>query len=331
METQLPPDISVIIPTYNGQKLLKTCLESVYQMNGVRFEVIVVDNGSVDNTKQFIAAYFPQVRGIFLAGNYGFAKAVNVGIENSRGKYIALLNNDTEVDPGWAAVLKNSLDEDSSVGFCASKMLNFHLRQIMDGAGDMYFRNGNAYRLGWGLRDSPAFNQSFRVFGACAGAAMYRRSMLDDIGWLDEDFFLYYEDVDLNFRAQLLGYQCKYVPGAVVYHIGSATTGSTINKITVFYSCRNAVFVLLKNCPLAYFKKNMKRIIGAQTRHLFGFLRASIRIFCYALGGYCSAFWNAPRFLRKRQAIQEKRKVSDDYIHDLLLHCEELMTVHDKR
>src|SRR5215210_9226871 len=221
----LRPRVTVIIPNWNGERFLSSCLGSLRQQSFEDFKTILVDNGSIDSSVEFVNHNFPEVRVLPLGENKGFSAAVNAGIRASHDEYVALLNNDSEVDTRWLEGLVEAADSYPEAGLFASKLVDFHDRRVLDGAGDALRLSGLPYRLGHGERDSGRFSRAGYVFGACAAAALYRREMLDEVGLFDEDFVSYCEDGDLSFRAQLAGYRCFYVPGAVVYHMGSASTG----------------------------------------------------------------------------------------------------------
>jgi hypothetical protein len=322
------PVISVVIPAHNGRDLLTACLDSVFRSDHDDFEVIVVDNGSTDGTEELLRDRFPQVRRIIHKEPLGFAKAANIGIKQARGEFIALLNQDAEVDSRWLSVLKNTMEKDSTLGICASKMYNYYRRELLDGAGDTYVRSGDAFRLGHGLPDGERFNQSHSVFGACGGAAFYRRSMLEEIGPLDEDFFMYYEDVDLNFRAQLYGYHCRFIPEAVIYHVGSASSGGVQTARTTFLIARNSIFVILKNYPTSLLIANLRHIVRSRVafiRHYCNQDREMGRAF---IKGLAFALLKLPAMLVKRYRIQKHRKIPLDDLQNLFLLSEQQMQVH---
>ena len=239
--------IDIIIPNWNGRNLLKTCLDSLQNQSSHCFHIIVVDNGSTDGSVSFIEQQYPQVEIIALPENRGFSAAVNCGIRASTQKWIMLLNNDVEVEHDCLSYLAGVCGEEPEYDFFALKMIDFQERSMIDGAGDCVLRGGVGYRQGTMEFDDEIYRIKREVFGACAGAALYRRSLFDTVGLFDEDFFAYLEDVDLNLRAVRAGKKCCYLPEAVIYHIGSASTGSKINSFTVRLTTRNNVFVVLKN------------------------------------------------------------------------------------
>ncbi len=239
--------IDIIIPNWNGRSLLKTCLDSLQNQSSQCFHTIVVDNGSTDGSVSYIEQHYPQVDIIALPENRGFSAAVNSGISASANKWVMLLNNDVEVEQGCLAYLARVCSDEPEYDFFALKMIDFQQRSLIDGAGDCVLRGGVGYRIGTMEFDDEIYRTDREVFGACAGAALYRRSLFDSVGLFDEDFFAYLEDVDLNLRAVRAGKKCCYLPRAVIYHIGSASTGSKINSFTIRLSTRNNVFVVLKN------------------------------------------------------------------------------------
>jgi hypothetical protein len=298
---------SVIIPNWNGRELLPICLDSL-RRHCLPAEVIVVDDGSTDGSAALVRERYPEVRLVELGENRGFAAAVNAGIQASRTEYVALLNNDAEAAPGWLAELVGALDAHAEAGFAASKMLDYADRTRIDGAGDAFTWAGNAYRIGHGERDCGQYDAPAWVFGACAGAAIYRRQMLDAIGLFDETFFAYYEDADLSFRAQLAGYRCRYVPEAVVYHVGSATTGRASDR-TLYLQTRNRISLVLKNYPWRFLVEKLPLVIRFQLDVLRR-AQASGRLPTVARALQAAAA-DAPRALRARRETQRLRTVSD--------------------
>lgn len=237
----------IVIPNWNGKRMLEICLPSIYSQKFNDFSVTVVDNGSTDDSLAFLNSSFPQVMVIALPENMGFSSAVNRGIQAGNREWVLLLNNDIEMDSGCLENLAAEAGREPAIGIFALKMLSYSDRTLIDGAGDGVLRGGVGYRLGTMEPDSATYNLKREVFGACAGAALYRRSLFDQIGLFDEDFFAYLEDVDLNLRAVRAGYTCCYIPEAIVYHMGSATSGSKINEFTVRLTTRNNIYVIGKN------------------------------------------------------------------------------------
>ena len=218
------PRLTVIIPTWNRARLLENCLSSLAGQR-VTCPVLVVDNGSTDSTLEMLETRFPGVEVLALEENQGFARAVNRGILHSDSEFVALLNNDTEVDPGWVEAGLAAFDRNPGYWFLASRMMDFRRRDTIDSAGDGYDRTGMPYKRG---RGDPRHRHAHcrPVLGASAGAAFYRRKLFQRIGLFDENYYMYLEDVDLSLRAQLTGHPCLYVPEAVVYHIEAASDAS---------------------------------------------------------------------------------------------------------
>ncbi len=309
------PRVTVVIPNWNGERFLSSCLGSLREQSFEDFETILVDNGSTDGSVAFVERNYPEVRVLPLGENRGFSAAVNAGIRASHAEYVALLNNDTETDPRWLEALVEAADGYPEAGFFASKLVDFDDRRILDGAGDVLRRSGLPYRLGHGEPDRGQYDEVTFVFGACAGAAMYKRSMLDDVGLFDEDFFANCEDGDLSFRAQLAGYRCLYVPGSVVYHMGSATFGKR-SPTAVRLGTRNSLCLLVKNLPTPLVPGYLPFVAAGQLSRLI--VTASTSTLGAHLEGLTGALRLLPLMLRKRRDIQKHRRVPIAYIRRLL-------------
>lgn len=240
-------EVSIVIPNYNGKHFLKACLEAVFAQTIKDLEVIVVDNGSTDGSQEYLAK-FPSVRILSLDQNYGFCRAVNEGIKAAASDYVILLNNDTEVEKDFAKELLEAIKADERIFSCSSKMLQFHERERIDDAGDYYCALGWAFGRGKGDLASD-YETTAKIFAACAGAAIYRKKMLEELGYFDEKHFAYLEDIDLGYRARIAGYRNVYAPKAVVYHVGSGFSGSVHNAFKVKLSSRNSIYLAYKNMP----------------------------------------------------------------------------------
>ena len=257
-------EISVIIPTWNQRTLLERCLASLDQQT-VPCSVIVVDNGSKDDTVSAVKRRFPNATCLALDRNYGFAKAVNIGIETAETQYIALLNNDTITDSGWIEAGMKALKERPDYSVFASRMISLRDRSLLDSAGDCYSRTGLAYKRGFG-QPVDQYLDPEPVLGASAGAAFYRRELFSRIGMLDETYYMYLEDMDFCLRAQLHGFKCLYIPDAVVYHLegasdpehpedsGASPKEGLYSRDRVFWITRNrwqlmATYQPLRNLP----------------------------------------------------------------------------------
>lgn len=306
--------VTVIIVNWNGRHLLPGCLQSLQGQKFKEFETIIVDNGSSDGSVEWLYRHYPEVRVIPLSSNKGFCAANNVGYRLAKSKYVALLNNDTVAHALWLGSLVAALEKNSHAGFAASKILNYKMPETIDRAGDSYSRAGVGLLRGRGM-SFLVYEKPEWIFGACAAAALYRRCMIDEIGFFDEDFFLLYEDVDLSFRAQLKGYRCLYIPEARVYH---KTSSSIIrdSHISIYYGHRNLEWVYFQNMP----RRLLGKTILLHLVHMMG----SFFYFSWhgQMRSILSAKWDAFRHLkavlRKRRRIQRGKRVEDAYIWNLL-------------
>lgn len=261
--------VSIIIPNYNGEEYLKDCLDSLSRQAFNVPEIIIIDNSSKDNSLQLIPKECRNIRLLKLSRNYGFSRAVNEGIKVAKGDYIVLLNNDTTVDSHWLESLVKCIEKDNRIFSCCSKMIRYSERDKIDDAGDEYNIFGWAYKRGDGT-SIDKYCESENVFSSCAGAAIYRKEVFDEIGYFDENFFAYLEDVDISFRAKIQGYKNVYCSDAVVYHVGSATSGSKYNSFKVKLAARNNLYVIYKNMPLLMIIINLPfLLLGFTIKGLF--------------------------------------------------------------
>lgn len=237
---------TIIIPNYNGIRYLEDCLRSLEKEQAY---IIVVDNASADGSYEMTCEKFPAVKTIRFSDNMGFCKAINAGIAESNTEYVIFLNNDTVVESGFVQALERVMDEDNGIFSASAKMISMHEKTKIDDAGDLYCALGWAFAIGKG-RDEHSYQESYPVFAACGGAAIYRKRMLDKIGVLDENHFAYLEDIDLGYRAQIYGFRNVFVPDARVYHVGSATSGSRYNALKAKLSARNNIYLIYKNMPI---------------------------------------------------------------------------------
>lgn len=272
---------TIVIPNFNGINYIENCLASLADEPA---RVIVVDNGSTDGSRQLVQEKFPGARMIALEKNSGFCTAVNRGMEASDTAYVILLNNDTTVRPGFVRALEAALEKDERVFSGAAKMVNMRRPELIDDAGDYYCALGWAFAAG---KDKPAqrYNRQREIFSACGGACIYRRSILGETGMLDENHFAYLEDVDLGYRAKLFGYRNLYVPEAVVYHAGSASTGSRYNAFKAELTAANSVYVVYKNMPPAQILINLPFLLA-------GFV---LKLLFYCRKGLGGSWWKGTR------------------------------------
>ena len=312
----MPASVTVVIPNWNGERFLDLCLGSLRDQSFRGFKTIVVDNGSEDGSLGFVAKNYPEVKTIALGGNRGIAAAFNIGVEASETEYVVLLNNDTEQDRCWLEALVRAANTHPESTLFASKLVDFHDRRVLDGAGDAMRLSGLPYRLGHGERDRGQFDEPGYVFGACAAAALYRKSLFEEIGHFDEDFVSYCEDGDLSFRAQLAGHRCFYVPGAVVYHMGSASTGGKRSPTATRLGTRNSLSLLVKDLPLSAVPHILPFfVLGQLARFLTAAATGSLRAHLEGLAG---AWRHLPLMLQKRAEIQKRKQLSDAEVRRLL-------------
>jgi len=301
------PCVSVIVLNWNGRKYLADCLNSLAAQTFRDFETILIDNGSTDGSAVYIREHYPWVRLAALPENIGFSGGNNRGLNECRGKYIVTLNNDTKVAPEFIAELVKAAEADSAIGMVAAKMLNFYEAGRIDSVGIRATTAGLGMNRGVGETDRGQYDAAGEVFGACAGAALYRRAMLDEVGFFDAAFFAYYEDTDLAWRARLAAWRCVTAPGAVAYHVHSATSGR-MSPFTVYQVQRNKWYTIIKNWPGRLILKHFTQIIlydlGAVVlAALRGRLGAALRARFHVLR-------DLPMLLRKRREIQALRKVT---------------------
>jgi len=304
--------VSIIIVNYNGKGLTVGCLKALETQRSKDFELLIVDNGSLDNSLHEIEQFLNQscltshAKLIKVDENLGFAGGSLQGFEHANGEYIALLNNDAEPGEDWLGDLIMAMDLDPLVGICASKII-IHGTDIIDSAGTMFSFFSRGFNRGEGEKAAlDKYNKREYVFGACAGAALYRKKMIEQIGFLDNDFFLIHEDVDLSLRAQINGWKVLYVPTACVYHKVRSSIGK-MSPMAVYYSLRNSELVRIKNFSLSSFLRNLPCFI------LWGileFLYFAVKHGHYAL--YFKAKYDAmsmiPIMLMKRRTnIRKKR------------------------
>jgi GT2 family glycosyltransferase len=306
--------ISVIIVNWNGERYLANCLDALQNQETKPNSMLLVDNASSDCSIEMVQCDYPEIEIIRLDQNLGFAAGNNIALKAISTEFVALLNNDAVPHPLWLSKLLDALTKNRHAGFAAAKMLSYYSPELIDRAGDVYTRAGTGLLRGRG-QPSDSYDRQEFVFGACAGAALYRTEMLRDVGFFDEDFFILYEDVDLSFRAQLRGYKCIYVPDAVVYHIGSGSIGKD-TPMSVYYSHRNLEWVYIKNMPASLIKRTI-------VPHLIYDMAAFFFFVARGRGAdYLRAKWDALKGMRtalqKRREIQKGKRVSDSYIGSLL-------------
>lgn len=312
--------VAIIIVSWNAIEYLKKCLSSVFVQTYSNFEVIFVDNGSVDGSTDFVQANFPAARLVPMDKNYGFAKANNIGMEmalKEKTPYILLLNVDTIVEENFLKELVIAAESDSAIGCCQPKMLSMDDPKIIDAVGITLKKNCTAIQLGYGEKDTGEYNQLKEVFGVNAGAAFYKSEMLEQIGLFEEECFSYYEDVDLALRARLKDWKCMYVPQAVVYHKHSITYGKR-SPLKEYFQTKNQYYYVIKDLPISmvlkFFMRKVKKIavlLLRMPKRLILRKRKGLQIYIIILKGHYHAIKNIPKMFKKRKEIQSKRIISN--------------------
>lgn len=330
-----PPIISVIVVNWNRRELLRACLDSLARQTHQNFEVIVVENGSADGSGDFVEELshnFPvPLRLIRNSTNQGFCAANNQGFAASDAELVALLNNDAEADPGWLDALESAVRVAPDVGMAASKILVWEDPQRIDKCGHLIYPDGQNRGRGTGQLDRGQFDRLEEVLWPDGCAALYRRAMLEDVGFFDEDFFAYADDAELGLRGRMAGWRCFYTPGAVVRHHRGATLGlGSARRLTLIE--RNRVLLVVKLFPWNLIWANgayqLVRIAAGtwaaarnrgEIRHypgLWGKLLAAKGL----LFGMLSAWPMIPLMLRKRRAFRNRQRLTPRQLRQLLLH-----------
>lgn len=326
MNNNIRPTASVIIVNFNGRDLLDECLGSLQRQTFNNFEIIVVDNASSDGSVEFIRDRYPEVRVVQNAVNLGYGGGNNRGIEVAKGKYIVLLNNDTETDPRWLGALVAAAESDEKTGMCASKIMNYYDRDVFDNTGLLLYRDGIGRGRGRLERDRGQYAESDEVFFPSGCAGLYRKAMLDEIGLFDEVLFLYLDDVDIGLRARLAGWKCFYAPEAVVFHKYSATT-SPYSPLKAFLLERNRIWIVFRYFPIPMIVASFWYALLRYCVQAYGVVRGSgaggrfveqhsfFAVISVILKAYFHGMKGIGRAVRKRREMKTIRKVSDQEIY----------------
>ena len=314
------PKVTIIIVNYNGEGLLGECLRSTGKQLFRDYDLVIIDNNSHDDSREKIEDYLME-SGLAkvttvakLDANAGFSGGNIRGVEVSSGEYIATLNNDTEVEETWLGELAQLMEQDSTIGICSSKLITYGTQNI-DSSGDGFSKALKGFKIGEG-EELAHYDHKEYVFGACAGAALYRREMLDEVGFFDEDFFLIHEDTDLNLRAQLAGWKVVYVPTAVVNHKVRSSIG-TMSETAVYYSLRNSEWVKIKNVPLGVFLVCLPEFFMGVLSEFFYFAIKHRFLKLYFLAKW-DALKGFPKMYRKRKEIMKLKRVSNRYLLSMM-------------
>jgi GT2 family glycosyltransferase len=304
------PKVSIVIPNRDGATsrdglvYLAMVRDTLAEQSFRDFEVIVVDNGSTDDSVAFVRESWQEAEVVELGENRGFSAAVNAGTAAGRGRYVALLNTDLELSQDWLELLVGELDRDPGVGFATGKVMRHDDRGVIEQAGHDFFTCGRFQPRGLDERDEGQYDERAPTAIVTAAAALYRREALEGAGGFDEDYFLYCEDGDVCLRMLLLSYSGLYVPEPKAFHVRGGTVGAAAD-VPRFFLVRNALVTLLKDLPASVLLRSLPKIalyhagqLGAARRE--GYARTVVQ-------AYASFLRMVPATLRKRWAIQRRR------------------------
>ena len=323
------PKIAVIIINWNGKHLLEECLSSVGNQDYDNYKTIFVDNGSTDGSVEFVKEKFPKVKVIELKENTGFAKANNIGMhkafEDLEVEYVAILNNDAMTEKSWLSEMMKVITQDDKIGSVAPKILKYYKRNIIDSIGNAIHLDGGGVSNHINEVDNKQFDNIKKLFGPSGCSCLYSKKMLKDIEindeFFDNDFFAYFEDIDLNWRAKLRGWKCLFAPNSVVYHKHSETTG-LYSPFKAFYTHRNRYFVIIKNFPLSLW---LNAILALLFRYFYSVLGIAknkgpsarlvekttfFNVAKILIKGWYDIIRYFPLMLKKRRIIQKRKKSS---------------------
>jgi len=319
------PLVSIIILNWNGLEHLKTCLPSLIGQTYKNIEIIVVDNGSTDGSIEYVEQNYDTVKLVCNSTNVGFSKGNNVGMQIASGKYIAVLNNDTELDQNWVSSLVDAAEEHPDAGMFACKILSYYDRNLIDCVGHLIYPDGLSRGRGRGEIDNGQYDKIEEIAFPSGCAALYRKEMLEQIGLFDERFFIYVEDSDLGMRGRIAGWKCLYVPNAVVYHKYSATMGE-YSPQKAFLVERNRLWFVMKNLPFTMIISSFYHTFLRYLFQMYGVLRGSgasskfvsneskWTVISVLFKAYWSALNGMPEMLRKRREIHQQKRITNSDI-----------------
>lgn len=311
------PFFSILIPNYNGVRHLPDLFAGLASQSFTDFELIFADDASSDDSVAWVQANACQARILSGSENSGFVSTVNSAARASRGRVIVLLNNDTQPAPDFLAELAKTVCAQPRAGIVAAKLLLFEERDRIHTAGDLMGRDGIPRNRGVWATDSGQFDNSEDVFGGCGGAMAVRRELWEALDGFDEEFWMYVEDVDFSFRAQLLGWHAAFAPAARVFH---KLGGSGGDELSSFYVARNTIWTVAKNMPTSLLLSHSSHVLRAQLSIAADALRNYRGSAARArLRGQVAGLLGLPRVLRQRALVQSRKRRHDIEIDRLLV------------
>ena len=309
LQTVAAPFLSVIIPNFNGKRFLATVFNALRAQSLRDFEIILADDASSDDSVAFTEANYPEVRLLVNRSNLGFARNCNMAADAARGRVVVFLNNDTEPEATWLEELVKVIVTNPRAAIVSSKLLLFSERNKIHSAGDLLGSDGIPRNRGVWEIDRGQYDSQPQIFSGCGGAVAYRKDIWSALGGFDDDFWMYLEDVDFAFRAQLEGYEAVFAPKARVYHHLSATGGGTMAS---YYVGRNTLWMIVKNMPRGLLIRNLPQIALAQLQVTIDALRNIQGEAAQArLRGQLAGLFGLPKILAKRKVIQPRRQIED--------------------
>ncbi len=323
------PRVSILVLNWNALELLRGCLQSLREQTCKDFEVLVVDNGSADASAEMVGREFPEVRLLPLATNTGFCGGNNVAYTQARGDLILLLNNDAEVHADFVEKMLSAADLETEFGMFAANIRMFDRREVFDSTGLLVYPDGICRSRGWLEKDVGQYDRADEVLAPNGCAAMYRRAMIDDVGFFDEAYFAYLEDLDLGLRGQLRGWRCRYVPEAVVYHKKSMTSGYH-SSLKAYLVERNRIWNAVRLLPLRllllsplwtaarYVAQGFAAASGRGMSGQFSRDYSRTQMLGILLRAYAAALVRLPEVWRQRRLIQARRKLGALAVYTLL-------------
>lgn len=316
------PFVSIIVVNYNGKHFLGECFISLGNLEYPRdkCEVILVDNASTDGSSQYVRENFPWVNILQLDKNYGFCRPNNDGVKIANGEYVVFLNNDTTVTKEWLFELVKGALSEEQIASCASKMLYYDRRNVINTAGGKITIIGGGFYKGYGDKDNPEYSKPEYTGFGCGAGVLVKKELFQYVGGFDEDYFASCEENDLGWKLWLYGYKVLYVPTAVMYHKESGTFGSrsTFESIKVYFITRNRLYNIIKNLEA---KNVIRALFISLGFNLYRSLRYLVKGNFASIKSIATAHLdfvkNLRKMLAKRRVVQNNRKLSDKQLYEL--------------